>query len=38
VEALDRYLKHQAGLDARKFVAAPFLLIHADSGAVAGSY
>jgi GNAT superfamily N-acetyltransferase len=38
VAALDRYLKHQAGQDARKFVAAPFVLIHAESGAIAGFY
>ena len=38
VEPLDRYLKQQAGQDARKHVAAPFLLIHHESGAVAGFY
>lgn len=38
VAALDQYLKHQAGQDARKLVAAPFVLLHADSGTVAGFY
>jgi len=37
VEALDRYLRNQAGQDARKNMAAPFLLVLAD-GAVAGFY
>jgi predicted GNAT family N-acyltransferase len=38
VEALDRYFKQQAGQDARKRVAAPFVLIEKNSGTVAGYY
>ncbi len=38
VEPLDRYLKQQAGQDARKRVAAPFVLIEKNSGTVAGYY
>ncbi|MBI4324344.1 MAG: GNAT family N-acetyltransferase [Chloroflexi bacterium] len=38
IAALDRYLKQQSGQDARKYVAAPFLLIQRDSGAIAGYY
>ena len=37
VDALDRYLKTQAGQDARKFMAAPFVLVLPD-GSVAGYY
>ncbi len=37
VEALDRYLRKQAGQDARKNLAAPFLLVLSD-GTVAGYY
>ncbi|QKC84337.1 GNAT family N-acetyltransferase [Mesorhizobium sp. NZP2077] len=37
VEALDRYLRVQAGQDARKNVAAPFILVLPD-GTVAGYY
>lgn len=38
VEALDRYFKQQAGQDARKRVAAPFVLIEKNSGIVVGYY
>jgi GNAT superfamily N-acetyltransferase len=38
VEPLDRYFKQQAGQDARKRVAAPFVLIEKNSGIVAGYY
>jgi predicted N-acetyltransferase YhbS len=38
VEALDRYLRAQAGQDARKRVAAPFVLCAGDSHAVLGYY
>lgn len=38
VEKLDRYLKQQAGQDARKRVAAPFVLIEKTSGFIAGYY
>jgi len=34
VEALDRYFRTQAGQDARKHVAAPFVLVGADGGVV----
>ncbi|MBZ9704896.1 MULTISPECIES: GNAT family N-acetyltransferase [unclassified Mesorhizobium] len=37
VEALDRYLRVQAGQDARKNIAAPFVLVLPD-GTVAGYY
>ncbi len=37
VEPLDRYLRVQAGQDARKFLAAPFVLVLPD-GAVGGLY
>lgn len=37
VEPLDRYLRVQAGQDARKNVAAPFVLVLAD-GTIAGYY
>jgi hypothetical protein len=37
VEALDRYIRVQAGQDARKKMAAPFVLILPD-GALAGYY
>lgn len=36
-EALDRYLRSQAGQDARKSMAAPFVLVLPD-GAIAGYY
>ena len=36
-DALDRYLKTQAGQDARKHVAAPFVLVGAD-GRIVGYY
>lgn len=38
VEPLDRYLREQAGQDARKRVAAPFVLREGDSNAVLGYY
>lgn len=38
VEALDRYLKEQAGQDARRYVAASFVLVRRDSAAVVGFY
>ena len=38
VEPLDRYFKKQAGQDARKRVAAPFVLIEKNSRTVAGYY
>lgn len=38
VEPLDRYLQQQAGQDAKKRVAAPFVLLDKSSGAVAGYY
>ncbi|WP_066426183.1 GNAT family N-acetyltransferase [Anabaena sp. 4-3] len=38
VEQLDRYLKQQAGQDARKRVAAPFVLVEKKSGSIAGYY
>ena len=38
VAALDRYLKEQAGQDARRHVAAPFVLVRRDSGVVVGFY
>ncbi len=38
IEILDRYLKQQAGQDARKRVAAPFLLVEKSSGIIAGYY
>ncbi|MDX8461800.1 GNAT family N-acetyltransferase [Mesorhizobium sp. VK2B] len=37
VEPLDRYLRLQAGQDARKNIAAPFVLVMPD-GAIAGYY
>ncbi|TPO13074.1 GNAT family N-acetyltransferase [Mesorhizobium sp. B1-1-5] len=37
VEPLDRYLRMQAGQDARKNIAAPFVLVMPD-GAIAGYY
>lgn len=37
VEALDRYLRTQAGQEARKSIAAPFVLVLSD-GAIAGYY
>jgi hypothetical protein len=36
VEALDRYLREQAGQDARKRVAAPFVLSEGTSDRVVG--
>jgi GNAT superfamily N-acetyltransferase len=38
VEALDRYLKQQAGQDARKNAAAPFVLLEQGSKIVKGYY
>jgi GNAT superfamily N-acetyltransferase len=38
VEPLDRYLRHQAGQDARKRVAAPFVLCEGKSSNVLGYY
>lgn len=38
VEPLDVYFKRQAGQDARKRVAAPFVLLDQSSGAIAGYY
>ncbi len=38
VEALDRYLREQAGQDARKRVAAPFVLCEGESAEVLGYY
>ena len=38
VEALDRYFHSQATQDARKRVAAPFVLVEIQSGVVAGYY
>ena len=38
VEPLDRYLREQAGQDARKHVAAPFVLCEGKSNAVLGYY
>jgi hypothetical protein len=37
-EVLDRYLKQQAGQDARRRVAAPFVLVEADSTNICGYY
>jgi hypothetical protein len=37
VESLDRYFRSQAGQDARKNMAAPFVLVQPD-GAIAGYY
>ena len=37
VPELDRYLHHQAGQDARRKVAAPFVMVD-DSGSIAGYY
>ncbi len=38
VEALDRYLQHQARQDAQKHVAAPFVLVNPPVAAVVGYY
>lgn len=38
IEALDRYLKKQAGQDARKHAAVTFVLVEGDSPAVLGFY
>lgn len=38
VESLDTYFQRQAGQDARKYVAAPFVLVDTSSGKVAGYY
>jgi GNAT superfamily N-acetyltransferase len=38
VEPLDRYLREQAGQDARKRIAAPFVLCIGDSNTVLGYY
>lgn len=37
-DALDRYIRQQAGQDQKKNVAATFVLIDRDSGAIAGFY
>lgn len=37
-DALDRYIRQQAGQDQKKNVAATFVLIDPDSGAIAGFY
>lgn len=38
IEALDRYLKDQAGQDSRRRVAACFVAVDKDNGALAGYY
>jgi predicted GNAT family N-acyltransferase len=38
VPALDRYLQNQAGQDARRRVASPFVLIHRPDNVVSGYY
>jgi GNAT superfamily N-acetyltransferase len=38
IEALDRYLRRQAGQDARRRVAAPFVLVEARGKTVVGYY
>jgi hypothetical protein len=38
IEPLDRYFKTQITQDARKRVAAPFVLVETQSGVVAGYY
>jgi GNAT superfamily N-acetyltransferase len=38
VPALDRYLQKQAGQDARRYAAAPFVLCESDNPAVLGYY
>lgn len=38
IEPLNRYLRQQAGQDSRKQVAVPFLLLHRETGGVAGFY
>lgn len=38
VEALDNYLQHQAGQDARKYVAASFVLVDRSADRIAGYY
>jgi GNAT superfamily N-acetyltransferase len=38
ITALDRYLKQQAGQDARKLVAAPFILVEVETNTIAGFY
>ncbi len=38
MEALNNYFKKQIGQDARRNVAAPFILVEQDSGVVAGFY
>lgn len=38
VESLDTYFQRQAAQDARKYVAAPFVLVDISSGEVAGYY
>jgi GNAT superfamily N-acetyltransferase len=37
-EALDRYLREQAGQDARRRIASPFVLVVAATGEIAGYY
>jgi predicted GNAT family N-acyltransferase len=38
VETLNRYLREQAGQDARRRIASPFLMVHRDTRTVAGFY
>jgi GNAT superfamily N-acetyltransferase len=38
IEALDRYIQSQAGQDSRRNIAAPFVLLHPGSQAIAGFY
>ena len=38
VEPLDRYLQRQAGQDARRRIASPYVLVHRTEGLVAGYY
>ena len=38
VSALDRYLREQAAQDMRRFVSSCFLLVHVESGRIAGYY
>ena len=38
VEALDRYFQNQAGQDARRRIATPYVLVHRTGSAIAGYY
>ncbi|ALF51626.1 GCN5 family acetyltransferase [Nostoc piscinale CENA21] len=38
IEALDRYLREQAGQDLRRYVATPFVLCDVDANMIAGYY